>query len=383
MGRNRGAVNVTTNYEVQVKKPFDARTVVPTYADLLLVDNWYKKGTTSIIAYNGLPVSVVDTSDTSKNGLYILFDPACTTSLKSPDVTKEENWHKLAEDADLADYVDTETLTAVLAPYAKASEVVASSDFNNFKVSSEAAILAASTEIAKKVDIATLDSYYKISDADAKFVSNATFTAGLNNKADKETTYTKSEVNDIQADLLTKVNAKADAATTYTKTEINDLIAALEGGSSESADSVARDLAAYISENDAAVLSLENRVGTAKAGEVPATGLFARLENTQTQVDNIADDVAKLLTDTDSNSAKLNGISTTVIQAIEDAINAIPDLEVATSEQLGGIKSGSGDNTVSVDNDGIASVKTINVNTLSQSEGDTLILSGGSSDSII
>jgi hypothetical protein len=105
--------------------------------------------------------------------------------------------------------------------------------------------------------------------------------------------------------------------------------------------------------------------------------LFARLENTQTQVGALADDVAKLINDTDTNSAKLNGISTTVIQAIEDAINAIPVLEVATSEQLGGIKSSSGDNVVSVNEDGTASVNTVSVNSLVQNEGDILVLNGG------
>lgn len=90
------------------------------------------------------------------------------------------------------------------------------------------------------------------------------------------------------------------------------------------------------------------------------------------------DAIAKLVTDVDKNTAKLIGIETTVVEAIEDAIEALPALEVATEEELGGIKSASGDNAVTVDEEtGIASVKSININTLTQNSGDVLILNGG------
>jgi hypothetical protein len=278
---------------------------------------------------------------------------------------------------DLTGYVTTNILAAELVPYAKASEVVAISAFEEFKKSNDAEILAVAAEVSKKADIVDLASYYKIQDADAKFVSAEALATALNSKADKETTYTKSEVNEIQAALVAQVNAKADAATTYTKAEVNALLNELEGGSSESAASVARDLAAYVSENNAAVASLETRVGTAKAGEIAATGLFAKIDNTQAQVDILAEDIVEIVASNESINAKLNGISTTVVQAIEDAIQAIPPLAVATEENLGGIKSGSGDNVVSVDDKGEASVKSVNVNTLSQDEGDVLILNGG------
>ena len=40
-------------------------------------------------------------ADTSKNGVYVLFDPLVTTALKKPDITVEANWHKFAELSDL------------------------------------------------------------------------------------------------------------------------------------------------------------------------------------------------------------------------------------------------------------------------------------------
>jgi hypothetical protein len=372
MARVKGTYTRDYNNEVVVRKPIDARSLVPTYADLITKDNWVKSGTTQVIAFNGLVVSVADTTDTTKNGVYYLFDPA-STGLKAPDVTNKENWHKLSEGTDaatLVDFVTKDNLVAALDPYAKTANVVAIGEFEAFKTANDTAILEVATEVSKKADKEDLAVFYKISDADAKFAVAAEVTASLNAKADKDNTYTKSEVNEIQASLITQVNAKADAATTYTKEEVNALLDSIEGRSSESADSVARALEAYKSENDAAVLSLETRVGTAKAGEVAATGLFAK-------VDSVADEVAQIIKNTDENIAKLNDI-TSAVQELEEAIQAIPVLEVATSENLGGIKSGSGDNVVSVNDEGIAAVSTVNVNSLSQDAGDILILNGGS-----
>lgn len=96
MARVQGKFTLDTNYELSVRKPFDARTLVPSYEDLLLESNWLNDSGKSI-AYNGLVVAVANTSDTTNNGVYYLFDPQCTTSLKSPKVTLPENWHKLCD----------------------------------------------------------------------------------------------------------------------------------------------------------------------------------------------------------------------------------------------------------------------------------------------
>jgi hypothetical protein len=105
MARVIGVVSRNTNYEVTVKKPLDARSLVKTYEDLLLESNWLNDAGKSI-AYNGMLVAVANTSDISKNGLYFLFDINCTSSLKSPDVTLESNWLKIGETSEIGDFAD-------------------------------------------------------------------------------------------------------------------------------------------------------------------------------------------------------------------------------------------------------------------------------------
>jgi hypothetical protein len=104
MARVKGMVARSTNYEVTVKKPLDARSLVKTHEDLLLDSNW-KDDSGKSIAYNGMIVAVANTDDTSKNGLYFLFDATCTSTLKSPTVTVEANWIKLADTSEISNLV--------------------------------------------------------------------------------------------------------------------------------------------------------------------------------------------------------------------------------------------------------------------------------------
>lgn len=103
MARLRGTFNIAANYDSSVKRPFDARMLVPTYDDLINSENWYLKDvetqtlTTTLIAYNGMIVVVADKTDMEHSGLYILMD---YNAKKNPDVTKIENWIKIG-DADL------------------------------------------------------------------------------------------------------------------------------------------------------------------------------------------------------------------------------------------------------------------------------------------
>lgn len=96
-----GAISAASNFEMLVRKPFDARQVVPSFAALTSAANWTnasdaKTNPGKINAYNGLIVAVIDTSDLDHNGIYYLFDPECTSAIKSPDVTNSDNWHKVA-----------------------------------------------------------------------------------------------------------------------------------------------------------------------------------------------------------------------------------------------------------------------------------------------
>lgn len=99
--RTPGMMVRTSNYEMTIRKPLDARSLVSAYASLTMNENWLNEAGKSV-AYNGMLVAVADTNDTTKNGLYFLFDPACTSALKSPDVTNESNWIKIGETSDIS-----------------------------------------------------------------------------------------------------------------------------------------------------------------------------------------------------------------------------------------------------------------------------------------
>lgn len=183
----------------------------------------------------------------------------------------------------------------------------------------------------------------------------------LTKKADKATTlagygitdaYTKEEVN---AELLLKasqqdhnalvdiVNGKANAADvyakgeTYSRQEISDLIADITGG--ESAADVLAELNTYKGTNDERVTNVENRV---KALE-------------EADDDNIIEEV------------KVAGTALTI------ADKAV-DIPAATAEAYGVVKLST---EVGVNDAGALEVKSLNVNKLSQTDGEWLILNGG------
>ena len=81
-------------YALKGKGPLDAKSLVKTYAELLDTNTWLVEGVNS--AYNGMITAVwMNNTDTSKNGVYFLFDSKITTARGTPDVTDESNWHKL------------------------------------------------------------------------------------------------------------------------------------------------------------------------------------------------------------------------------------------------------------------------------------------------
>jgi hypothetical protein len=78
--------------------------LVPTYADLTTEANWLVKGESN--AYNGMIVAVGSDKDPIKNGIYRLFDKNNPGAEDVPEVTNEDNWYKLAELSDLADFIE-------------------------------------------------------------------------------------------------------------------------------------------------------------------------------------------------------------------------------------------------------------------------------------
>jgi hypothetical protein len=100
------AINSSENqYSYKGRGPLDAKSLVKTYADLLLPATWVVDGVDS--AYNGMITAVwLNNTDTSKNGVYFLHDSAVTTARGKPDVTNEANWHKLGGINDLPGLTD-------------------------------------------------------------------------------------------------------------------------------------------------------------------------------------------------------------------------------------------------------------------------------------
>lgn len=98
-----GEFILDSNYDISIRKPLDARSLVPAYEALTIKANWVIDG--KVAAYNGMIVAVANTSDVSKNGIYFLFDPACTSKLKSPNVEDVANWHKVGETSDISNLV--------------------------------------------------------------------------------------------------------------------------------------------------------------------------------------------------------------------------------------------------------------------------------------
>jgi hypothetical protein len=81
-------------YLAKGAKPLDAKSLVQTYAELLLPETWLVDGVPS--AYNGMITAVwLNKDDTSKNGIYFLHDATVVSARGKPDVTKEANWHRL------------------------------------------------------------------------------------------------------------------------------------------------------------------------------------------------------------------------------------------------------------------------------------------------
>lgn len=126
----------SNQYKFTGKGPVDSKTLVKTYANLLTENTWQEDGAN--IAYNGMIVAVwLNKDDTAKNGIYFLFDPECTSTLKNPDVTNEANWHKLADADGLVDKLSLidERLTAL---EEKESDVVTYGYRSGFPTTGEA-----------------------------------------------------------------------------------------------------------------------------------------------------------------------------------------------------------------------------------------------------
>lgn len=236
----------------------------------------------------------------------------------------DELLSKKLEQTDLADYAKS----ADLESYAKTADVNAELD----KKLNASELEGINNRINAKLDLETYNSE-KGSFATDEELANAIGQAP---------TRTEGDDGEVSWDGATGIYTNI-----YTKDEITDLIADITGG--ESAADVLAALNAYKTSTDPRIKALENTVNGIPADEEAGTekvaGLVERVENLEKKPEY--------------------------------------ELPIATKETLGGVISSEAENQVAVTAEGKMEVNSVNINKLTQTEGEVLILYGGSaSDNI-
>ena len=228
----------------------------------------------------------------------------------------------------------------------------------------------ASWDEAEKNYISSVDEQFNV-DSERKLtlkdiaISKVTgLSSALDNKANKGTTLAEYGITDAYT--------KAE-----TETRLQEVIDDLTD-TSETAASVAQDLKAYKTSNDARVLaiegdveSLQSLVGKDAIGEEPATGLVALVKEQGAKLAGIeaGAQVNKI------ESIKFNGV---LLEIGEDkSVDIIHNINIANNEELGVVKSSSAENKVAVAEDGTMSVNSLNVNKLVQTDGEEHIINCG------
>ena len=92
--RTQGTFNFGANLEVKKDAPLDARTLVPSYADLTLDATW-KDSDGNAWTYPGMLVTCLDR-------------PGKLYQLTAADYTKSANWREIGAEVDLSDYATKE-----------------------------------------------------------------------------------------------------------------------------------------------------------------------------------------------------------------------------------------------------------------------------------
>jgi hypothetical protein len=255
--------------------------------------------------------------------------------------------------------------------------------------------LATANDTAIKAINATLNGTEAVGDEGQEGYIPATegLIATVAKKADAANVYSKTEIDGKVEAINGEIAKKADQATTYTKGEVDNLLANLDQTELENGIAANKaDIAVLVGDDkDAEGKATKSVRAIAKEEVAAVVGAAPEAMNTLEEVANwIANDesgAAAMSSAIAGHSAILAGFGTgegetaTVAEAIaaakQEAIDAIPTLEAATADTLGGIKSATGDNKVTVDADGVASVASVNVNSLVQSTGTILVLDGG------
>ena len=343
MALTDGIALLSSQYAYDGTGPFDAKMLVTTFSELTTEATW-KNSNGDNLAYNGMIVAVwrERNENAYKNGIYFLHDG---TTKRNPDVTNETNWHKIAANADIGEVLNkignVEADTTLVDMITSA--IQAAKDYANEAIGEVSADLVAHTQSIQSINNTIADLTSKFSAVENTVSSNT----------------------EAIADLLNNVSSYAAD------------VAALIGNDRNTDTGEVKSIRTIAAEE------LDNLI---TAADPEGGKAIANIRQLVEYVDENAGEIASLAAATNATASKLAGIDTTVAAAIakakEEVIAEVADgvdvtIGVATAESLGGIKSSTGDNVVSVDEDGNATVQTINVNTLRQTNGDSLVLDGG------
>lgn len=209
---------ITDQYKYKGRGPFDAKALVKTYADLLNTTTWTEDST--LIAYNGMITAVwLNKDDSSKNGIYYLFDPNVKNALGKPDVTNEANWHKLVS-GEIENYDDTELANRIKAiedDYLKTIDKYDDTVIIN-KLKELEDLVKEIAEVAQTAEEVVDIINTKIAEANLnQYAVKSDVTAALNNKVDI------SSYNADKETFATKANLEGMASEAYVDNKISSV----------------------------------------------------------------------------------------------------------------------------------------------------------------
>ena len=210
--------------------------------------------------------------------------------------------------------------------------------------------------------------------------ANETAIAGLGeSKADKTSVYTKTEIGTItEGKTLVQMIAEAQSAATYDDTQVKADIATNVGNISKNTEAIA----VLNGESDAG--KSVRAIAVEEIAKVVASAPedFDTLKEIADWIQSDTTGAASMSSDIEDLKDIVNGIGgtdeePTVIAYVAKAIAAAAP-GIATAEIAGLVKSSSAENAIAVNAEtGVMTVNKINVNNLTQTEGDVLVLNGG------
>lgn len=199
MARRKGVVTVSTNYEVKIKAPFDARQLCDIKEDLTSPNSWVYSST-----YAGMLVSVANDPIAENNGVYFL---------KVDEPTVESSWIKLFDENEFEKF--QEQLEQDLSNYVTQEQV---SGFAKISVG----------ELPEVGDEQTI--YFRLLDGNWEeyIYHNNNFVLIGSNAGDLSNYYTKSEVDNlidgIRAQIPTSLAQLSNDATGFITASVDNLV---------------------------------------------------------------------------------------------------------------------------------------------------------------